>query len=111
MGVIIYSFNRNISPQMPFGVFEWDIIMSQNYMLMISVIRHFVIKRGRSLCWALYIHINHTQREEKKETFLQGLLHSWHYVRCHLRTALWRAGVTSFSGEETQTLSDLLRVP
>ena len=46
---------------MPFGVFEWDIIMSQNYMLMISVIRHFVIKRGRSLCWALYIHINHTQ--------------------------------------------------
>ena len=34
MGVIIYSFNLNISPKMSYGVFECD-IMLQNYMLMI----------------------------------------------------------------------------
>ena len=33
MGVIIYSFNLNISPKMSYGVFEYD-IMLQNHMLM-----------------------------------------------------------------------------
>ena len=35
MGVIIYSFNLNISSKMSCGVFECDIFMLQNYMLMI----------------------------------------------------------------------------
>ena len=35
MGVIIYSFKLNISPKMSYGVFECDIIMLQNYILMI----------------------------------------------------------------------------
>ena len=34
MGVIIYSFNLNISPKMSFGVLECDIVMFQNYTLM-----------------------------------------------------------------------------
>ena len=35
MGVIIYSFNLNISPTMSHGVLECDIVMLQNYMLVI----------------------------------------------------------------------------
>ena len=35
MGAIAYSFNLNISPKMPNGVLEGDIVMLQNYMLMI----------------------------------------------------------------------------
>ena len=35
MGIIIYSFNLNISPKMSEGVLECDIVMLQNYMLMI----------------------------------------------------------------------------
>ena len=35
MGVIIYSFNVNISPKMPYGMLEYDIVMLQNYMLVI----------------------------------------------------------------------------
>ena len=35
MGVIIYSFNLNISPKMSYGVLEYDIVMLQNCMLMI----------------------------------------------------------------------------
>ena len=35
MGVIIYSLNLNISPTMPHGVLECDIVMLQNYMPMI----------------------------------------------------------------------------
>ena len=35
MGVIIYSFNLNIPSKMSYGVLESDIVMSQNYMLMI----------------------------------------------------------------------------
>ena len=35
MGVIIYSFNLNISLKMSYGVLECDIAMIQNYMLMI----------------------------------------------------------------------------
>ena len=35
MGVIIYSFNLNISPKMSSGVLQCDIVMLQNYMLMI----------------------------------------------------------------------------
>ena len=34
MGIIIYSFNLNMSPKMSYGVLECDIVMSQNYMLM-----------------------------------------------------------------------------
>ena len=34
LGVIIYSFNLNISPKMSYGVLECD-IMLQNYMFMI----------------------------------------------------------------------------
>ena len=35
MDVVIYSFNLNISPKMSYGMLEWDIVMLQNYMLMI----------------------------------------------------------------------------
>ena len=35
MGVIIYSFNLDISPKMSYGVLECDIVMLQNYTLMI----------------------------------------------------------------------------
>ena len=35
MGVIIYSFNSNISPKMSYCVLECDIVMLQNYMVMI----------------------------------------------------------------------------
>ena len=35
MGVIIYSFNLNISPKMSYGELECDIAMLQNYMLTI----------------------------------------------------------------------------
>ena len=35
MGVISYSFNLNVSPEMSYGVFECEIVMLQKYMLMI----------------------------------------------------------------------------
>ena len=35
MGVIIYSFNVNISPKMAYGMLECDIGMLYNYVLMI----------------------------------------------------------------------------
>ena len=35
MGVIIYSFNLNASPKMSHGVLECDVVMLQNYMLMV----------------------------------------------------------------------------
>ena len=35
MGVIIYNFNLNISRKMSYGVLECDVIMLENYMLMI----------------------------------------------------------------------------
>ena len=36
MGLIIYSFNLNISPKMSYGMLEYDIVVLQNYMPMIS---------------------------------------------------------------------------
>ena len=45
MGVIISSFNLNISPKISYGVLECDIIMWQNYMLWFCN-KEFVIKRG-----------------------------------------------------------------
>ena len=35
MGVIIYSFNLNISPKVSYGVFECDAVVLQNYRLTI----------------------------------------------------------------------------
>ena len=35
MGVIIYSFNLNMSSKMSYNVLECDIIVLQNYMLMV----------------------------------------------------------------------------
>ena len=35
MGVIIYSFNLNISPKISYDVLECNVVMLQNYMLMI----------------------------------------------------------------------------
>ena len=35
MGVLMYSFNLNMSCKMSYGVLECDIIMLQNYVLMI----------------------------------------------------------------------------
>ena len=45
MGVIIHSFNLNIS-HISYGVLECDIVMLQNYMFMIFIIKDFIIKRG-----------------------------------------------------------------
>ena len=53
MVVIIYSFNLNISPNMSYGVLEHNIVILQNYMLMI-LYKDFVIKKCY-LCWTLYI--------------------------------------------------------
>ena len=49
MGVIIYSFNLNISSKISYGMLEYDIVMLQNYMLMISL-KDFEIKKGHYLC-------------------------------------------------------------
>ena len=35
MSVIVYSFNLNISTKMSYGMLECDIVMLQNYMLII----------------------------------------------------------------------------
>ena len=35
MGVIIYSFNLNIVPKMAYGTLECEVVMLQNYMLLI----------------------------------------------------------------------------
>ena len=35
MGVILYSFNLNILPKLSYGVVKCDIVMLQNYMLII----------------------------------------------------------------------------
>ena len=35
MGIIMCSFNLNISPEMSYGVLECDIVMLQSYMLRI----------------------------------------------------------------------------
>ena len=35
MGVIIYCFNLDIASKMSYGALECDIVMLQNYMLMI----------------------------------------------------------------------------
>ena len=45
MGVIICSFNLIISPKMSYGVLECDIVMLQNYMLMICN-KRFCNKNG-----------------------------------------------------------------
>ena len=44
MGVIIYSFNLNISPQMSHGVLEYDIITELH--AYDFIIKDFIIKRG-----------------------------------------------------------------
>ena len=62
MGVIIYSFNLNTSPKMSYGELECDIVMLQNYMLMICN-KRFCNKKWHYLCQTLsisasiYIHI------------------------------------------------------
>ena len=55
MGVIIYSFNLNISPKMSYGVLVCDTVMLQNYMLMMFIIKDFVIIKGHNLCQTLNI--------------------------------------------------------
>ena len=56
MGVIIYSFNLNISPKMAYGVLECDIVMLQNYMLDF-VIKDFIIKGVLFVPDPVYFHI------------------------------------------------------
>ena len=50
MGVIIYSVNLNISPKMSYGVLESDIVMLQNYMLMI--LQSKILQRTRGVICA-----------------------------------------------------------
>ena len=47
MGVIIYSFNLKISPKMPYGVLECDIVVTELHAY------DFVIKKGHNLCETL----------------------------------------------------------
>ena len=57
MGVIIYSFNLNISPKMSYGMLECDIVMLQNHMLITWVCnKSFYNKIG--VLFMLYPHIN-----------------------------------------------------
>ena len=49
MGVIIYSFNLNISPKMSYSTLECDRVMLEK-----SHACDFVIKRGHYLCLTLY---------------------------------------------------------
>ena len=45
MGVIVYSFNLDISPKMSSGVLECEIVILQNYMLM-NCDKRFCNKNG-----------------------------------------------------------------
>ena len=54
MGVIIYSFNLNISPKMSYGELACDIVMLQNYMLVICN-KRFYNKKGHYLGQALWL--------------------------------------------------------
>ena len=63
MGIIIYSFNLNISPKMSYGVLECDIVMLQNYMLMIYNKRYcnkkvlFVPDLCMAICLCVHTHV------------------------------------------------------
>ena len=45
MGVIIYSFNLNISPKMSYGVLECDSYVTELHVYSFAI-KDFVIKRG-----------------------------------------------------------------
>ena len=49
MGVMIYSFNLNISPKMSYGVLECDIVVTELHAY------YFVIKKGCYLCWTVCV--------------------------------------------------------
>ena len=49
MGVMIYSFNLNISPKMSYGVLERDSYVTELHAYDF-VIKDFVIKKGHYLC-------------------------------------------------------------
>ena len=49
MGVIIYSFNLNISPKMSYDVLECNIVTLENYILMLCN-EEFVIKKRGIIC-------------------------------------------------------------
>ena len=53
MGVIIYSFNLDISPKMSYGVLECDIVVTELHAY------EFGMKKGRYLCWTLYFDCKH----------------------------------------------------
>ena len=53
MGVIIYSFNLNISPKMSYGVLECDIVVREVHAYDFVSTQDFVIKKGHYLCWTL----------------------------------------------------------
>ena len=54
MGVIIYSFNLNISPNMSYAMFECDNVVTKLHAYDF-VIKGFVIKGGRYLCRTMYL--------------------------------------------------------
>ena len=57
MGVIIYSFNLNISPKMSYGVLDYDIVNVTESHAYDFVIKDFVIRRG-IFCARPCIHMN-----------------------------------------------------
>ena len=54
MGVIIYSFNLNISSKMSYGVLVCDSYVTELYAYDF-VIKDFIMERGHYLCWTLYL--------------------------------------------------------
>ena len=54
MGIIIYSFNLNILPKMPYVMLECDSYVTKLHAYYF-VIKDFIIKKGSYLCQTLYI--------------------------------------------------------
>ena len=88
MGVTSYGFNLNISPKMSYGVLEGDIVMLQNYMLMVLLIKKLVIKKERYLCHTLYICNTNTYETIYLE--VSHILHTQHVPNFLLNLVLAR---------------------
>ena len=56
MGVIIYSFNLNVSPKMSYVMLECDTVILHAYDF---VIKDFVIKKGGVICAGPCIYRQH----------------------------------------------------
>ena len=53
MGIVTYSFNVNISPEMSYGVLECDSYVTELH-AHDFVLKDFVINQRHYLCWTRY---------------------------------------------------------